>query len=358
MSVFQCITKIVSGPGSLDELKSIQADRVFLVTDRYFSESGIAAEVAGRMDGAEVTIFDAVTPDPSAEQAAGGAAACRGWGPQVLIALGGGSVIDCAKGILTACEEPMTFVAIPTTSGSGSEMTSYAILTKDGVKHPLVDETLRPDVTILDDDLLRKLPASLIADTGMDLLTHCMEALVATNRSSITDALAVHGIRTVLRDLPRSYHGDASVRMELHEAASMGGLAFDHAGLGLCHAIAHGLGGAFHIPHGRLCAMILPHVMEYNASGVVGKYAELARLCGLSGPTDRLAMRSLQSELRRLRRELNLPEHLGQAGVTRDQWDSHREQLVAAALKDPCCGTNPVPVTKAGIEAVLKAVSP
>lgn len=358
MSVFQCTTKIISGSEGLDYLKTVSAKQVVLVTDRYFSESGIAMEVGSRIPGARISLFDRVVPDPPAELAAEGGALCMACRPDVLLALGGGSVIDCAKGILAAYDRPVTFIAVPTTSGSGSEMTSYAILTKNGIKHPLVDERLRPDVTILDAGLLEKLPPSLVADTGMDLLAHCMEALVGTNRSEITDAMAVHGVRCVFQKLVHSYQGDTSVRMALHEAASMAGLAFDHAGLGLCHALAHSLGGLFHIPHGRLCAMLLPHVVEHNAETALGIYARLGRLCGLSGATDRLALRSLQSELRRLRRELHLPDNLPQAGVTKEQWQQNREKAVQAALEDPCCRTNPVPVTEEAVRSILKAVAP
>ena len=358
MSAFQCITKVLSGAKAMDHLKTIHASCVFLVTDAYFASNGIAEAVAKYFEGAAVRVFDEVVPDPPAELAARGAALCENCHPDVLVALGGGSVIDCAKGIRAAYEYPVMFVAIPTTSGSGSEMTSFSVLTKDGVKYPLVDPSLRPDLTILADDFLTKLPPSLIADTGMDLLAHCMEALVGKNRSGFTDALSIYGIRTVLNSLVASYSGDRSVRMTLHEAAAMAGLAFEHAGLGLCHGLAHSMGSLFHIPHGRLCAMLLPHVMEFNAENALSQYASLARVCGLSAATDRLALRSLQSELRRLRRAMRLPENLGQAGVTRGQWAAYKEGVVEATLQDPCCQTNPVPVTREAIEIVLKAVSP
>ena len=358
MSEFQCVTKVLSGPNAMEHLKKICPSRVLLVTDPYFTKNGAAKEVAAYFDGASVEIFDEVVPDPPAALAAKGAALCEQYRPVVLAALGGGSVIDCAKGIRAACEHPMLFVAVPTTSGSGSEMTSYAVLTKDGVKYPLTDPGLRPDVTILDDRYLGQLPPALIAETGMDLLAHCMEALVGTNRSGFTDALSMHGIRTVLNSLTASYAGDRSVRMTLHEAAAMAGLAFENAGLGLCHGLAHSMGSLFHIPHGRLCAMLLPHVMECNAEQALEKYAALARACGLSAATDRLALRSLQSELRRLRRTMGLPENLEQAGVTREQWAAYRDGVVEATLQDPCCQTNPLPVTRQMIETVLKAVSP
>ena len=157
MTEFYCPTKIWSGTNALENLRSIAAKRVLIVTDGYFSRSGKAQEIGNLFPGAEVRIFDAVTPDPSAELAAKGAAVCSAFSPDLLIALGGGSPMDCAKGIKLASDHPMTFVAIPTTSGSGSEVTSFSVLTHGGVKHPVVDRSLRPDVAILDDGLLAEL---------------------------------------------------------------------------------------------------------------------------------------------------------------------------------------------------------
>lgn len=358
MQLFHCPTKLYLGAGALDALGGFQAQRVLVVTDSFFSKNGTALEVGRRVPGAEVRIFDNVVPDPPASLAAEGAALCAQFRPQLLIALGGGSPMDCAKAIRMASDQPMTFVAIPTTSGSGSEMTSFSILTHDGVKHPLVDPALRPDAAILDDSLLAALPPSLIADTGMDLLAHCLEALAATGASGFTDALALEGARTALALLPVSYQGDRSVRLRLHEAASMAGMAFDNAGLGVCHALAHALGGAFHIPHGRLCAMLLPSVLSYNTPAAQEKYACLARLCGFPSATDRLAVRNLTAAIVRLQKQLHLPETLSQAGVTAARWEGQRAQVFKAALADACCRTNPVPVTEAGLLQLCKAVAP
>ncbi len=358
MVSFHCPTEVFTGPHALDALKRFPAQRVLVVTDTFFSKTGKALEIGRMVPGAQVQIFDKVVPDPPAALAAEGAAVCRSFRPQVLIALGGGSPMDCAKAIRLAFGEPLTFVAIPTTSGSGSEVTSFSILTHKGVKHALVDRGLRPDVAILDAELLERLPTTLIADTGMDLLAHCMEALVAKDRTGFTDALAFQAARTVLEQLRASFRGDAAVRLRIHEAATMAGMAFDNAGLGVCHALAHAIGGAFHVPHGRLCAMLLPSVMEYNMSEGHTQYAALARLCGMAGATDRLTVRSLLCGIVRLRRELLLPQDLRQAGVEKALWEQGRETIIEAALADPCCKTNPVPVTKDGLAEILKAVEP
>lgn len=358
MAVFQCAPKVISGHGSLKYLQTLTPRRVLVVTDSYFSESGIASKVASLLPDAQTEIFDRVVSDPPATLAAEGAALCRTWEPELLLALGGGSVIDCAKGIKAAVDGSLSFVAIPTTSGSGSEMTSYAILTKDHVKYPLIEESLRPDVTILDGDLLKNLPPSLIADTGMDMLAHCIEALGAVNHSGFTDALAICGIQTVFRSLVKSFRGDASVRQSLHEASSMAGLAFEHAGLGLCHGLAHSLGGMFPVPHGRLCAILLPAVMRFNGPAVQDRYALAAASCGLSAATERLAVRNLLAEICRLRRELRLPETLLQAGIEKEMWVEKRSLVIEATLADPCCRTNPVPVTSELVADVLKVVAP
>ena len=305
------------------------------------------------MSGAEFHIFDQVQPDPSAELAAKGAAECQVFRPELMMALGGGSAIDCAKAIRLATEVPMRFLAIPTTSGSGSEVTSYSVLTHGDVKYPLTDPALRPDLTILDEELLSTLPKSLIADAGMDLLAHSVEALAAKNRSGFTDALASSAVSTALRDLEASYHGDTTVRGALHEAAAMAGIAFDHAGLGLCHAAAHVLGGETHLPHGRLCAMLLPPVIQYNAPAARKQYARLARFCGCGAASDSLAVRNLLESIVRLRKALHLPANMRQAGVIL----SDRNRLAKEILRDPCCTTNPVPVTEQCVLRLLEVVA-
>ncbi len=352
MTEFFCPTKIWSGEHALDILRSHPAKRVLLVTDSYFSKSGKAREIGDLLPGAEVRIFDEVRPDPDVELTAKGAAICEQFRPELLLALGGGSPMDCAKGIRLAALCTMEFIAIPTTSGSGSEVTSFSVLSKDGIKSPLVDPLLRPDGAILDAQLLRELPKHLIADTGMDLLAHCIEALAAAGRSAITDALAMGGVQVVFRDLAASYGGDLSVRGSIHEAAAMAGLAFDHAGLGLCHAMAHVLGGMTHLPHGRLCAMLLPHVMEANAVTSLTQYARLAQACGFGGATERLSFRNLLAAMNRLRISLGIPATLREAGAAVED----ETAMIRAVLSDPCCKTNPRTVDEAVIRSVWKAV--
>ncbi len=351
MTEFTCPTRIISGVNALDYLKTRRACRVLVVTDSYFSETGKALAIGSLVPGAEVKVFDEVIPDPPADLAAKGAVLCNQWKPDLLIALGGGSPMDCAKAIGLASEIPMAFIAIPTTTGSGSEVTSFAILTHGTVKEPLVDDSLRPEAAILDPGLVADLPKGLLAHTAMDLLAHCVEALGGRNRSSFTDALAIHGARTVLENLAEAYTGSKAMMGALQEAACMAGLAFDRAGLGLCHAAAHVLGGAIHLPHGQLCAMLLPHVMEVNAPAAMEQYGMLARSCGIWGPTDRLTLRNLTGAICRLRTQVGIPSTLKEAGK------SISGGVVSRILADPCCRTNPVSVTEEMVERVLKGVA-
>lgn len=242
MQTFACGTKIIAGPGARWSLKDQGAKRVFLVTDSFFSEKGTALEIAQAL-GETYEIFDQVIPDPTAELVARGTARLKAFHPDLVVALGGGSPMDTAKAMVYFSGEQIPLAAIPTTSGSGAEVTDFAIVTHDEVKHPLVSERLRPQWAILDSELLAELPRSLIADAGFDVLAHALEAVAGRNASPITDALARDAFRTAYSLLPASYGGDPSVRLAIHQAATMAAMAFSQAGLGICHALAHSLGG-------------------------------------------------------------------------------------------------------------------
>ncbi len=356
MKTFFCTTKIFSGPDALAQLGALRARRVLLVTDRFFVENGTAGRVASLIPGAAVETFSEVTPDPSVELVARGAALCEKCAPEVIVALGGGSPMDCAKAIVYLCEPRPLFVAIPTTSGSGSEMTSFSIVTHGGVKKPVVDGALRPDWAILDETLLKKLPKGLIADTGFDVLAHDLEALGAARASAFTDALAQGSFCLCFSKLHASFSGELSVRGAIHEAASMAGLAFDQAGLGVLHALAHALGGRFHVPHGRLCAILIPAVLEFNAPAAQEKYVRLARMAGISGATDHMAFRNLISALSRLRSSLGLPGSLQQAGVSPRELRAAADALADAALADACMETTPRKPSREEVKALLQQV--
>ena len=357
MEKFSCKTTIYSGAGAVAALETMRAKRLFLVTDPFFVKNGTAQRIAAAAKAQQTEIFDRVQPDPTVALAAEGTARLKEFKPDLLVALGGGSAMDCAKAMAYFAKETCPLVAIPTTSGSGSEVTDFAVLTHDRVKHPLVDASLRPDAAILDSDLLQELPKSLIADSGFDVLCHALEAYVAKDAGVISDMFAREAFRIAYAALPASYAGRQEVRLKVHLAATMAGMAFTEAGLGLCHAMAHSLGGLFHVPHGRLNAVLLPAVLSCNAHTAGKKYADIARAAGLGGSADTIAVRNLKNGLIRLRRELHLPETLAQAGVDpRMVWGNVRT-IVQTALADPCCASNPVAVDDFMVRRILEEVT-
>ncbi len=329
MKEFSLPTRIIYGENAILSLKTLQYRRYFLVTDKFFIENGMAEKIRGLCEA--LYVFDRVVPDPSVSLVAEGVAAAQKFRPDAVIALGGGSAIDCAKGIVSMMQTAL--VAIPTTSGTGSEVTSFAILTHGAVKHPLVDAHLRPQVAILDTELLKELPKKLIAQAGMDAVSHCLEALAAKNATLFTDALAAQALKILFEKLPLSYRGDVSCRGEVHCAATMAGIAFDHAGLGVCHALSHALGGMFHLPHGCINGILLPSVMRAQPF-----YDKAAKLCGMT------SARSLCFAVERLRRALELPETLAQAGLERTAVSGKMQEICTAAASDPCMATNPKPL--------------
>ncbi len=356
MKEFLCRTRIVSGAGALDALKSLGVKRLFLVTDPFFAQNGRAEQVARAAGAEEFEIFDGVEPDPTVSLVARGVAAVQRFRPDGIAALGGGSAMDCAKGIRYFSGLKIPFAAIPTTSGSGSEVTDFAILTHEGVKHPLVDASLRPCLAILDETLVSGLPPALVADGGFDVIAHALESWVGKNASGFTDALALGAFSTVFHGLVDSYKADPTRRSAIHEASCMAGLAFTQAGLGLCHALSHALGGQFHVPHGRLNAILLPAVLSCNETAQA-RYADLARRAGLGGSSDTMAQRNLKNGLIRLRAQLKMPENLAQAGISPATLREKEKKIVTVALHDPCCRTNPQPVTEAMVRRVLTEVA-
>ena len=357
MQKFICAAEIYTGRGSLARLENLVRGKLMIVTDPYFMKNKTAERLAKLSKAEQVAYFDEVTPDPAVTLAARGAQAVQSFQPQTVIALGGGSAMDCAKAMVYFSRCPVKLIAVPTTSGSGSEVTDFAILTHNGVKHPLVDDKLVPNVAILDADLLDGLPKALIADTGFDVLSHALEAAVATGANAITDALAQSGFSIVLAHLEESFGGNTQVRQQVHEASCMAGIAFSQAGLGLCHALSHSLGGLYHIPHGRLNAILLPAVVEFNAQMAAEKYADLARFAGLGGASDTMAVRSLKNTLIRLRKQLGLPASLKDAGVDVGKLSADIPAICKAVLADACIATNPVPVTEKDIVNILQQVS-
>ena len=357
MEQFCCKTKIISGAGAVAVLGDMGIRKALVVTDPYFMENSVARRIASLSGADRTEIFADVKADPSVEQVAAGTAAFRALSPDTVIALGGGSAMDTAKAIRYFGGKNARLIMIPTTSGSGSEVTDFAVLTYGGVKHPLIDRSLQPEAAILDSELLEALPPGLVADSGFDVLAHALEAYVATGAGAVTDALASDSFSAAFAALPASFGGNTAVRLKIHRAATMAGMAFSSAGLGLCHAMSHTLGGMFHLPHGRLNAILLPAVVELNVHRAAAKYARLARQAGLGGSADTLAVRNLRNALMRLRRELQLPATLQQAGIDPRLVQRQAQAIVEATLQDPCCKTNPLHVEDYMVRQVLESVT-
>ena len=342
MQEFHCKTRIIAGVDALDWLNGRTCRQLLVVADPFFAQSGWAEKIANRVQAEKRDYFTKVKPDPTVELAAEGTALMRQTKPDLLIALGGGSSMDTAKAMVYFAGEGVTFVAIPTTSGSGSEVTNFSVLTHGDGKYPLIDSRLQPDVAILAAELVEKLPSSLVADGGFDVLSHALESVAATKADPISRALAGSAFAAAFTHLPASYRGDTRVRGRIHLASTMAGMAFSQAGLGMCHALSHSLGGVFHLSHGKLNAILLPEVISCNAAVAGEQYGKLARMAGLGSSADSIGVRNLRNGLIRLRKELGLPGSLQEAGISQRQLWHHCDQIVEAALKDPCMETNPL----------------
>ncbi len=357
MEQFDLQTKIVTGADSLSYLGKLGCHRLLVVSDPYFAESGWVSRILGKAKPTESRVFDKVIPDPTVELAAEGTAVLKEFAPDTVVALGGGSAIDLAKAMVHFSGMSPKLVAIPTTSGSGSEVTNFSVLTHSGVKLPLISKEICPHVAILDSALLESLPKSLIADTGFDVLVHALESYVAKGASLLTRTFAQTAFTLVYAHLPASFAGDVSVREKIHLASTMAGISFSQAGLGLCHAMAHVLGGEFHIPHGRLCAMLLPWVVECNAHFCPEAYGQLARGAGFFGSADTVAVRNLKNGLCRLAKQLGMPSTLQEAGVDPRLVQFRQKELTAKILDDPCCGDNPAQVEDFMVKRILEGVA-
>ena len=346
METFTLKPNLYFGPDALGALKTLSGRRVLIVTDAFLASSGLLERVRAHLTDCAVTVFDQVTPDPSVELVARGGQLLRETQPEAMLAFGGGSPMDCAKAIRWSAGGHVPLWAIPTTAGTGSEMTAYAVLTdtEKGLKHPLVDETLLPEHAILDPSLLEGVPPAVTADTGMDVLTHAAEAYVSVGATPFTDALAEKAFVLAYENLTGAWRGGRTEKEAMLYASCMAGMAFNAAGLGICHSLAHALGGRLHMPHGRLNAVLLPHVIRFNAASQIAarRYAKLAKLCGLAA-----SPRALSGAMSRLLNVLNMPSALpvDDPGA-----------IAAAALADPCTATNPAAPTAAELEGLLRGL--
>jgi alcohol dehydrogenase class IV len=387
MSRFTLPRDIYFGQNAIAELKNLKGRRrAFIVTGgSSMQKFGFLQKVEEILteNGMATKLFAGVEPDPAVETVLKGAAAMREFEPDVIVAIGGGSPIDAAKAMWIFYEypekkfaditQPFTmpelrkkaiFVAIPSTSGTATEVTAFAVITDymKGVKYPLADFNITPDMAIVDPDLAETMPQKLIAHTGMDALTHAVEAYVSTAHSDFTDPLALHAIKMVSRYLAKSYNGDRVARAKMHNAQCLAGMAFSNALLGIVHSMAHKTGAAYtggHIVHGCANAMYLPKVIRFNAQEPTAaeRYADIARFLGLSGNSTRELVNALIARIKAMNKELAIPASIQdyEGGIiSKTEFLEKLPHVAELAVGDACTGSNPRKITPAQMAKLLK----
>lgn len=382
------------GEDALSSLKTLEGKKAIVVV------GGGSMKRFGFLDkavdylkeaGMEVQLFEGVEPDPSVETVMKGAAAMQEFQPDWIVAMGGGSPIDAAKAMWAFYEYPETtfedliapfsfpklrtkakFCAISSTSGTATEVTAFAVITdySKGIKYPLADFNITPDVAIVDPQLAETMPKKLTAHTGMDAMTHAIEAYVSTLNCEYTDALALHAIKLIHNNLKMSYDGDMVCRDKMHDAQCLAGMAFSNALLGIVHSMAHKTGAAFtggHIIHGCANAMYLPKVIKFNSKDATAaqRYADIAKFIDLKGDTTQELVDALIAELRSMNDQLDIPQAIknyGPGGVKADESIIDEKEFMDKlpetaknAIGDACTGSNPRQPSQSEMEMLLKA---
>ena len=356
---------LVIGEDALDYLRCLRGERALVITDRVLASLGLAERVASllREAGLEVRVFDRVEPEPSRRVVEEAVHLAREFEPDWIIGLGGGSCMDVAKAAFVLYERPdltldeiaplaelglrkkARLLNIPTTSGTGSEATWAIVITDEREKRKmeLASREVVADVAILDPSLPASMPPRLTADTGLDALTHALEAYVSRWHNDFSDALALWAIRAVFRYLPRAYRNgqDAEAREKLHNAATMAGMAFSNSQICIAHAMGHALGALFKVPHGRSVAVFLPYTIEYNARAAADRYAEVADALGLGGEDAAEKTAKLVEAVRALLREVDGPLSVADLGIRRADYEARLEDLVDRAMSSTGTVANP-----------------
>ena len=378
MARFTLPRDIYYGEGAISELKNLKGcKRAIVVTGGSSMKKGgflQKVEDVCKSIGMEVKLFEGVEPDPSIETVFKGTKAMEEFQPDVIIAIGGGSPIDAAKAMWVFYEypdkkfddikDPFTmpklrtkaiFVAIPSTSGTASEVTAFSVITdySTNIKYPLADFEITPDIAILDTDIPLTMPKKLTAHTGMDALTHAIEAYVATARSAFSDPLALQAISDIFDCLIDSYNGDKEARAKMHYAQCLAGMSFSNALLGIAHSLAHKTGAVFEIPHGCCNAILLPAVIQYNSRVCMERYAAIARAVGLPGNTDKQLVNALIDAIKELNRKLGIQQSYQANGVSEELFKANADKIAENAVKDPCTGSNPRPIDVENMKKVL-----
>ncbi len=373
MKTFEMKTVIHFGENSLDRLRTIPYRRALIITDPFVVQSRMIDLITEPLKRGDIVydIFQDVVPDAPVDKIAEGVKKFLQFQPDVVVAVGGGSAIDSSKAIREFAQKindygKVGLIAVPTTSGTGSEVTSFAVVndTAARVKYPLVSDSLTADEAILDAELVRSVPPAVTADTGMDVFTHALESYVSTEHNEFSSALAEKSIEICGVFLLRAYldGNDMHARQKMHVASCLAGLSFNTAGLGIAHSMAHQLGAMFHIPHGRANAMLLPHVVEFNANinkhsrsqkeylPAVKRYANVAHILGLSNYNKVMSVRSLVNWIQFMQKEMNIPLTIQELGtIPPDAYFGSLDKMADAALADTCTANNPRVPTKEDI---------
>lgn len=365
MARFTIPRDVYFGQGTIDELRNINGKKAAIVIGgSSVKRNGALAKVEANLQAAniETLLIEGVEADPSVKTVMSGVEKMNAFQPDWIIGLGGGSPMDAAKAMWIFYEYPeftfeeaaktfnlptlrkkARYAAIPTTSGTGSEVTSFAVITDNetGVKYPIADFNITPDIAIVDTDIAQSMPAKLVAHTGMDALTHAIEAYTSTISNDLTDALAMKSIEMINSHLVDSYEGKETSRAEMHVSQCLAGMAFSNAILGIVHSMAHKTGKIFKVPHGCANAIYLPLAIEFNAQTAPEKYADIAKRLGLSGQTTEDQVKSLIEFVEELNKIMGIPSTLQEFGVEETLFEKNLDSISVNAVNDPCTGTNP-----------------
>ena len=387
MARFTLPRDIYHGRGSLEALKTLEGSKAIVVTGgSSMRRAGFLEKVVEYLNeaGMQVLLFEGVEPDPSVETVLKGAEVMRNYQPDWIVSIGGGSPIDAAKAMWAFYEYPKTtfeqlcipfnfpklrtkakFCAIPSTSGTATEVTAFSVITdyQKGIKYPLADFNITPDVAIVDPQIAETMPKKLTAFTGMDAMTHAVEAYVSTLNSDYTDPLALHAIKMISEYLVDSYNGDKTAREKMHNAQCLAGMAFSNALLGIVHSMAHKTGAAFsggHIVHGCANAMYLPKVIKFNSKDPVAlkRYAQIASFIGLKGRNDEKLMEALIDRIRELNVMLDIPmciKKYENGIIDEKEFLDKLDAVSELAVGDACTGSNPRSIDKDQMKKLLLA---
>ncbi|UNH42748.1 iron-containing alcohol dehydrogenase [Moellerella wisconsensis] len=373
MSEFLIKPKVYFGTDALQNLNTLNARRAFVVTDQAMVKFGFAEQVLNLLEkkGIEYQVYADVASDPDISAIVNGMKVMDSHYPDAVVALGGGSVIDAAKAVMFSLwhtrndpsRQKPCFVAIPTTSGTGSEVTSFSVIKAKSEKWVLVDEFMLPDIAILDPALVKSVPPSITADTGMDVLCHALEAYVSRQATDFTDGLAEKAVKLVFSHLYDCWRkGDNLLaREKMHNASCIAGMAFTNASLGITHSLAHALGGVFRVPHGRANTLLMTHVIAFNAdfhgncdNAIAKRYAALAKSLDLPCNTTREGVHSLIVAIDVLKEEMAMPASIADSGVSETDFNLRLTEMVNQALRDSCTPTNPRHVSAHDLETLYR----